>query len=561
MMKNQKLFWVNLIISFFLISCGGSDVSDPVSKPYPTPTPEPNPSVTIPETESPQAQGATYWWNEAVFYEIFVRSFYDSDGDGIGDINGIREKLDYLQNDLGATALWLMPINPSPSYHGYDVTDYKAINPDYGTMQDFRSLVQELHSRGMKIVIDYVINHTSDQHPWFQSAYNDKKSTYRDWYIFVNPKPTYTGSWGQGVWHGEAPNYYYGVFSYVMPDLNYNTQAVKDEIKETSTYWLTEVGVDGFRLDAAKHLIEEGEIQDNTDATLTYWKEFTANMKSDKNDAITIAEVIDGSQVIVKYINNGIDLGFEFDLAGTILNAVKKNSPQALKSKLAEIRDLYPYHQYATFLSNHDQDRSYETMGKSIANSKLAASILLTLPGTPFIYYGEEIGMWGTKAGGDEYIRTPLHWTSDATTAGFTTGTPWWSIIGDQETKNVATQKEEDTSLLNTYAQLIALRKSHPQFTKGTFQTLGVSSASIYGYLREFKGKAVIVAHNFSNNEISSPKIYAKKTNLPEGTYKVKDFISGSYLENVKLNEDGGFLFQPIERIGKKETKVLLIEQ
>lgn len=560
-MKRQQKKIIGLFASLFLVACGGGDSSNPIPNPTPNPEPEPSPDITIPDTELPQSQGGTFWWNEAVFYEIFVRSFYDSDGDGIGDINGIIEKLDYIQKDLGATALWLMPINPSPSYHGYDVTDYKGINPKYGTMQDFKNLVQALHSRGMKIVIDYVINHTSDHHPWFQSAYSDENSKYRDWYIFENPKPSYKGPWGQDVWHGQAPNFYYGVFSYVMPDLNYKTQAVKDEIKATTSFLLKEVGVDGFRLDAAKHIVEEGQEQKNTNGTLAYWKEFTADMKTDKSDAMTVAEVISGSNDIVKYINNGIDLGFEFDLSRTLLNAVEKGSASTLKTKLSELRELYPYHQYATFLSNHDEDRSYEAMGKSIANSKLAASVLLTLPGTPFIYYGEEIGMWGTKAGGDEWIRTPLHWTSDATNAGFTTGTAWWQIIGDQETKNIATQKADENSLLSTYKQLNSLRKKYTQLTKGTYQTLGVSSSSLWSYLRESEGKAIVVVHNFAEATIATPKIYAKKTNLSKGTYKVTDLRSGKVLEDVELNADGGFLFQPIASFASKESELLLLEK
>lgn len=558
-MKDIKMLWMGLFTSLFLIACGGSDSLDPIPKP--TPNPNPNPGITIPDTELPQSQGTTYWWNEAVFYEIFVRSFYDSNGDGIGDLNGIIQKLDYIQNDLGATAIWLMPINPSPSYHGYDVTDYRGINPEYGTMQDFKNLVQELHNRGMKIVIDYVINHTSDKHPWFQNASKDLNSHYRDWYVFKKSKPNYKGPWGQTVWHGSAPNFYYGIFSYVMPDLNYKTQGLKEEIKAISSFWLKEVGVDGFRLDAAKHLIEEGENQENTNETLRYWKEFTSDLKAIKSEAMTVAEVISGSAEVVKYVNHGLDLGFEFDLAGAILAAVKKGSPSGLKSKLSELREVYPYHQYATFLSNHDEARSYEKMGKSIANSKLAASVLLTLPGTPFIYYGEEIGMWGTKAGGDEWVRTPLHWTSDATNAGFTIAKPWWQIIGDQKTKNIMTQKADKNSLLNTYKQLLSLRKKYPQLTKGTYQTLGVSSSSLFGYLRETEGKAIVIVHNFANNAAQTPKIYAKKTNLSKGTYKVTDLLSEEILEDIELNSDGGFLFKPIASLASKESYILLVEK
>lgn len=553
-MKDIKIFWIGLFLVWFFISCGDGGSDAPIPKPEPEPSPKP--AITIPDTELPQTQGTTYWWNEAVFYEIFVRSFYDSNGDGIGDINGIIEKLDYIQKDLGATALWLMPINPSPSYHGYDVTDYKAINPQYGTMQDFKNLVQQLHSRGMKIIIDLVLNHTSDEHPWFQSAFNDRKSIYRDWYVFSDTKPTWNG------WHGNSTNgYYLGLFSHKMPDLNFETKALKDEVKSITKYWLQDMNVDGFRLDAVKHLIEDGAVQENTPATIAYWKEFSTNTKMQKHEAVNVAEIWSNSKEIAKYTRNGLDLGFEFDLSGSLLNAVQKGTPSGLKTKLSELRNVYPYHQYATFLSNHDKDRSYETMGKSIANSKLAAAVLLTLPGSPFIYYGEEIGMWGTKSGDDKWVRTPLHWTSDAATAGFTTANPWNQIVGDQETKNIATQKADVNSLLNTYRQFSTLRKKYPQLTKGTYQTLGVSSSSLFGYLRETAGKAIVVVHNFADNAISLPKIYAKKTNLSKGTYKVTDLISGTVLEDVDLNTDGGFLFKPVAKLESKRSKVLLLEK
>ena len=218
------------------------------------------------------------WWNDAVFYEIFVRSFYDSNADGVGDLQGIIQKLDYLNDgnpntdtDLGVTALWLMPIFPSPSYHGYDVTDYRNIDEEYGTMNDFKALITAAHARGIKIVIDFVGNHTSDQHPWFTaSASNESK---RDWYLWNSNKPSYNGPWGQEVWHERNSSYYYGVFWGGMPDLNYTNQEVTNEIKNTLRFWKEEVGVDGFRIDAVKHWIENGNQQENTAATLAWWRD------------------------------------------------------------------------------------------------------------------------------------------------------------------------------------------------------------------------------------------------------------------------------------------------
>lgn len=546
----NKLF---ILLSMgILFSCGGSN-DNPINPPVQPVNPS---SVNIPATQTPQIKGTTYWWNNAVFYQIFVRSFYDSDGDGIGDIQGIIQKLDYIQNDLGATALWLMPINPSVSYHGYDVTNYKKIHQDYGTIADFKKLVAELHKRKMKIIIDLVLNHTSDEHPWFQSAFNDRKSIYRDWYVFSDTKPMWNG------WHGNSTNgYYLGLFSHKMPDLNFETKALKEEVKGITKYWLQDMNVDGFRLDAVKHLIEDGAVQENTPATIAYWKEFSTNTKMQKHEAVNVAEIWSNSTEIAKYTRNGLDLGFEFDLSNAILNAVRSGRPEGIARKLESIREIYPYHQYASFLSNHDQDRSYETLNKSIANSKLASAILLTLPGVPFIYYGEEIGMWGTKAGGDEWVRTPLQWTNNATNGGFTEGSPWWKIIGDQETKNIITQRENKNSLLNHYKYFIALRKRYPQLTQGTFQNLGTGVSFLYGYLRESDGKAIVVLHNFSNQTLNEIKVYAQKTNLPSGRYKVTNLLNEETLGNISLNNEGGFIYDSAAIIEEKQTVILLFEK
>jgi len=199
----------------------------------------------------------TYWWNEEIFYEIFVRSFSDSNGDGIGDFKGLMQKLDYLNDgdetttsDLGITAIWLMPIMQSPSYHGYDVMDYKKVEQDYGTNQDFRNFLDSAHTRGIKVIIDLVLNHTSSNHPWFINSKSGPSAAYRDWYRWSNSNPGIKGPWGQTVWHSANGYYYYGLFTSGMPDLNYAAQEVKDEVANIVRYWLDTVGVDGFRLDA-----------------------------------------------------------------------------------------------------------------------------------------------------------------------------------------------------------------------------------------------------------------------------------------------------------------------
>ena len=239
MMKN--VFIIFLLFIFALVSCAADNSTSPETE-------------DIPDI---QQQGETFWWNETVFYEIFVRSFYDSDGDGIGDIQGIIEKLDYLNDgnpetddDLGITGIWLMPVAQSPSYHGYDVIDYETIEEDYGTNEDFQQLMEEAHNRGIKIIVDLVMNHCSSQHPWFVAA-SQNEPEYYDWFRWSNSYPGYMGPWGQQVWHmADNGKYYYGLFWGGMPDLNYENSEVKDEMWDIAEFWLTEMNVDGFRCDA-----------------------------------------------------------------------------------------------------------------------------------------------------------------------------------------------------------------------------------------------------------------------------------------------------------------------
>jgi glycosidase len=264
------------------------------------------------------AQPASNWWNQSVFYELFVRSFYDSNGNGIGDFNGVTAKLDYLNDgdsttntDLGIKGIWLMPINASPSNHGYDVTNYKAVNPAYGTTGEFKNMVSEAHKRGIKVIIDFVINHTSSQHPWFvKSAAND--SFYRDFYRWSSTKPTYKGPWGQDVWYSKNSSNYYALFWSEMPDLNYNYQPVKDSIFDAAKYWIDSMKIDGFRLDAAMYLYENGSNLMNQPATYQFWNDFNAYCKSLNPNFMTVGEVWTNTGKVKSY-NNTLENCFEFD--------------------------------------------------------------------------------------------------------------------------------------------------------------------------------------------------------------------------------------------------------
>ncbi len=265
-----------------------------------TPTQDAGETAT---TLMPQGTDGYPWWNDTVFYEIFVRSFYDSNGDGIGDLNGITEKLDYLNDgnpdtttDLGITGLWLMPIYPSPSYHGYNATDFYAVNPEFGTLDDLHNLLNAAHARGIRVILDITLNHTSSQHPWFLEAGNPD-SPYHDWYIWSDIDPGYTGYWGQQVWFPFNDIYFYSTFSANFADLNYTNPEVMAEMQNVVRFWLEEVGVDGFRLDAAKHMIEEGTNQGNTPATHAFWEDFRTFYKGINPQSITVGEIWDTPEI------------------------------------------------------------------------------------------------------------------------------------------------------------------------------------------------------------------------------------------------------------------------
>jgi alpha-amylase len=371
-----------------------------------------------------------------VFYEVFIRSFYDKVGnDGIGDFRGLIDKLDYLNDgdpntdtDLGIGALWLMPMMKSPSYHGYDITDYYATEPDYGTMEDFEELLAACHARGIKVIIDHVLNHTSTQHPWFQqSAAN--QNNFRDWYVWSNTNPGITGPWGQNVWHSHSSGFYYGLFWGGMPDLNYRNEAVKNEMFDASDFWL-EKGVDGFRLDAIKYLVEDGNQLENTPETFTLIEEFSERFKAAQEESFTIGEVWSSTSTVVPYVTgNKLDACFDFDLAESILSGVNNRVASGIKNQIENVVASYPGQRYGTFLTNHDINRVMDIFQNDVEKMKSASAIYLTLPGIPFVYYGEEIGMRGS--GPDEEKRKPMQWNT-STNAGFSTanlGVRWVQTI------------------------------------------------------------------------------------------------------------------------------------
>jgi glycosidase len=516
------------------------------------------------ETMTVSANYETYWWNDAVFYEIFVRSFKDSDGDGIGDFQGIIEMLDYLNDgdpstnsDLGITGIWLMPMMESPSYHGYDATDYYATEPDYGTMQDFEELVDEAHARGIKIILDLVMNHCSNQHPWFTQSANNQNN-YRDWFVWSDTDPGFTGPWGQDVWHYNNGSYYYGIFWSGMPDLNYSHEPVKTEMFNVAEFWLNK-GVDGFRLDAIKYLDEDGTVLENTPETFQLLEDFNDMYKGVNPDAFTVGEVWSSTSTVIPYVQNDrLDVCFEFDLAGSIINSVQGQNPSVLLNKMQNIQNSYAKLQYATFLTNHDMDRIFSVMGENTANMKLAATIYLTLPGIPFIYYGEEVGMTGT--GAHENIRRPMQWTN-GTHAGFSTSTPWQSLGDNYATNNVADMQNDPNSLLQHYKNIIHIRNNNETLRKGYFLPVN-NSENLLSFARIFNNEATIVVSNLSDAAIQ-PNLTLGISSLTAGNYNVFEYTTETNLDSLAIGVNGDFEnWQPATgEIEPKTTQIFYLSQ
>ncbi|MBN1312593.1 MAG: DUF3459 domain-containing protein [Anaerolineae bacterium] len=467
--------------------------------------PTPTQSIT------PEAIDELPWWNERVFYEVFVRSFYDSDGDGNGDLQGLIDKLDYLNDgnpatttDLGITGIWLMPVAESPSYHGYDVADYRTVEQDYGSNDDFKQLIAEAHRRDIVVIVDLVLNHTSSQHPWFIDA-QTPSSEHDDWYIWRNENPGIAGPGGRVIWHQSGDRYYYGYFWSEMPDLNYENPEVTAAVYDITRFWLEDMGIDGFRLDAIKHLIEEGQTLENTPKTHDWLEGFYAHVKSTKPDALLVGEVWDSSHAVAPYISNQLDIAFSFDLASDFISSVQGGDAGLLGYDQQQVLDLFPAGQYAAFLTNHDQDRAMSELNGSIDAAKVAATLLLTNPGVPFIYYGEEIGMTGRKP--DENLRTPMQWDATPNTAGFTMGTPWYILQPNYQQDNVAVQTSDPGSLLAHYRTLIRLRHAHPALSNGSTLLVKSDHKAVYSLMRYTEDETLLILTNISDQAANNCRL------------------------------------------------------
>jgi len=515
-----------LLLLVFLSACGRSATPVPIA----------------PIAGLPTGADGYPWWNDTVFYEIFVRSFYDSNGDGIGDLNGVIAKLDYLNDgdpatttDLGVTGIWLMPIHPAVHYHGYDVTDYYDVNPDYGTKDDFKRLVDEAHKRGIRVIIDFVMNHTSDQHPWFIQS-KDRNSKYRDWYVWSDAEPR------GGGWRQAADGYYYGIFEEYMPDLNYRSPDVSAEMETVARFWLQDMGVDGFRVDAAKHLVEEGAVTSNSDSTHVWFKLFRTFYKGVDPEAVTVGEMFgDPSPVAAKYTQGDeLDLGFDFALAQAFIVSARTGKADGVIQTMSVDLKIFKPGQFATFLSNHDQSRAMSQLAANTDKAKAAAALLLTAPGVPFIYYGEEIGMTGVKREGDQEVRTPMQWSGEDN-GGFTTGMPWFPVNADYaERKNVADESGDANSVLSSYRTLIRLRNDHAALRVGDSIIVDSGNDAVFAQLRVSKNEVVLVVVNLSGEEVSEFALTLASGPL-SGIYGAASMLGKGGPSNPVVNAQGGF--------------------
>ncbi len=526
------------------------------------------------------------WWQHAVFYEIYPRSFADSNNDGVGDLNGITSKLDYLK-DLGVDAIWISPCFPSPQVDfGYDVSDYENIDPMYGTLADFDTLASEAKKRGIHIILDFVVNHTSDQHKWFLDSKSSRTSAHRDWYIWRDgktpgqPPNNWISDFGGSTWKFDSTTdqYYYHYFAAQQPDLNWRNPAVKDAMFDVTGWWYKR-GVSGFRLDAVDTLFEDPGLHDNP--VLPGKNDFgDSNEENKYNDklpevhdtlrelrkvadeynAVLIGETwtSDIAELNLYYGKGNNELQLPMDFLFTTVN---KLSPADFRKQIAAVDSASGWPTFV--ISNHDIARSYDRYGDGQHNdqiAKLMAGLYLTLRGTPIMYYGEEIGMKTTpptrkedvkdpigrsgwpKEKGRDGERTPMQW-NDSANAGFSTATPWLPVPSTATTHNVADEEKDPESVLSFYKNVLKLRRTNRALLDGSYVPLNENDQNVLSYLRAYKDQMVLVALNMSgaeqkvNVEISKHGFTSAKSLMSTG----KSAVNGDV---VTLEPYGVFIGQ-----------------
>ncbi len=493
--------------------------------------------------------GDPHWYKDAVIYQVHVRAFADSNGDGIGDFAGLIERLDYLR-DLGVTAIWLLPFYPSPLRDdGYDIADYTAVHPSYGTLADVRRLLRDAHDRGLRVITELVINHTSDQHPWFQKARRAPKgSAARDFYVWTDDPSTYQGvriifkdfeasNW---TWDPVAGQYFWHRFYSHQPDLNFNNPEVRKAVRKAMDFWLG-LGVDGLRLDAIPYLHErEGTSCENLPETHDELKALRRHVDAHYQDRMLLAEANQWPEDAVAYFGDGDEchMAFHFPLMPRMFMAVRMEDRYPIIDILAQTPAIPETSQWAIFLRNHDEltlemvtdeERDYmyrvyaadsqarinlgirrrlaPLLGNDRRKIELMMSLLFAMPGTPVIYYGDELGMGDNIYLGDRNgVRTPMQWTPDRN-AGFSRANPqrlYLPAVIDPpysyESLNVETQRDDPHSLLWWMRRMIALRRQHPAFGRGTLTFLYPSNRKVLAFIREFDGERILIVTNLSRS-------------------------------------------------------------
>jgi len=489
------------------------------------------------------------WYMNAVFYEVHIRAFCDSDGDGKGDIQGLISKLDYIK-DLGVDCIWILPIYPSPLRDdGYDIADYYGVHPDYGTVEDFRQLIEEAHHRGLRIIADLVLNHTSDQHPWFQESRSNPESKYRDYYVWSETDQKYRdariifldtekSNW---TYDEKAGMYFWHRFYSSQPDLNYDNPEVRREMRNVMDFWL-EMGIDGFRADAVPYLIErEGTSCENLAETHAILKEYRQHLDINYEDKVLLAEANQWPLDVWHYFGNGEEfhMGFHFPVMPRIYMAIGKGDATPIHWIMSQTPEIPENTQWCIFLRNHDEltlemvteDERQWMWNKFAPDPRmrlnlgirrrltplldndprkilLANALLYSLPGAPIIYYGDEIGMgdniWLFDRNG---VRTPMQW-DDSLNAGFSDADPedlYAPVINSEEYSykkvNVASQIQDPDSILNKMRHLIAVRKANPVFALGNYEFRAEEKTECLVILRHHKDVNVLCLMNLTDQK------------------------------------------------------------
>jgi len=488
------------------------------------------------------------WFKHAVFYEIHVRGFFDGNGDGSGDLRGLTEKLDYLEW-LGIDCIWLLPMYPSPLRDGgYDIADFYDIHPDYGSVEDFRALVDAAHQRQIRVIADLVMNHTSSDHPWFQEARSSPDSPKRDWYvwsdtddrypdarvIFVDTEPS---NW---TWDPVAGQYYWHRFFSHQPDLNYENPEVRDEMLRVLRFWL-DLGIDGFRLDAVPYLYErEGTNCENLSETHTYLRRIRAEVDEAYPDRVLLAEANQWPEDVVEYFGRGDEchMAFQFPVMPRMFMSLRREDATPMYEILERTPPVPDTCQWGLFLRNHDEltlemvtddERDYmyaeyardprmklnlgirRRLAPLLDNGRdeveLMHAILFSLPGSPVLYYGDEIGMGDNVFLGDrDGVRTPMHWTGDRN-GGFSSADfaqlylpPLMDPVYGYPAVNVEAQLRTPTSLLRWLHRFVELRKQHPVFGLGTYEPLQPTNPRIFAHVRRWEEDTVLCVHNLARS-------------------------------------------------------------